>query len=61
MRKFSWKNFTKFITVSIASLIWLWLLWSVVDIDMHNTKPNDKPSEYNAFVQFCKIIESEDK
>lgn len=58
MRKFSWKNFTKFLVVSITVLIFFWLLWSVVDIDLHNLNPSDKPSKYNAWVIYSDILQN---
>ena len=61
MRKFSWKNFTKFLVVSIAIFIHLWLIWSVADIDLHNLKPGDKPSKYNAWVIYTDLIKTENK
>lgn len=61
MRKFSWTNFGKFIITLIAGFLWIWLLWGIVDIDLHNIEPNDKPSDYNPYVIFCNIVESEVK
>lgn len=57
MRKFSWKNFTKFLSAIISVLICFWLIWSIVDIDLHNLNPGDKPSKYNAWVIYSDILQ----
>ena len=61
MRKFSWKNFSIFLIINVVCICWLWLFWSVVDINLHNEKQNEKPSKYNAFVLFVQLVESEVK
>lgn len=57
-RHFSWVNFTKFILTAFSVTIWIWLIWSFFDINLHNLKPNDQPSKYNAFVIYCDLLET---
>lgn len=58
-RKFSWMNFSKFLLVLTSCLIGLWLVWGVVDIDLHNEKKFDEPSEFNPYIIFINLLESE--
>ena len=58
-RKFSWKNFFKFVGVSLAIIFSLWLLWGIIDINIHNEKKFESPSNLNPFVIFVDLLESE--
>ena len=55
-RHFSWKNFISFVLYSIAVFLWLWVIWSVIDINLHNLRKNDNPSKYNAVVIFYNAL-----
>ena len=58
-RKFSWVNFSKFLLILISCLIGLWLVWGVVDIDLHNEKNFDNPSKFNPYVILINLLERE--
>ncbi len=57
-RHFSWKNFSKFVGATIAVIFWVWIFWSFIDVNLHNEKHYEYPSEYNAFVLYYNLLES---
>ena len=58
-RKFSWMNFLKFLAVSFALFVFIWLLWGIVDINLHNEKRFEAPSNFNPYILFVQLLESE--